>query len=210
MKYLAVICVLAATVSMASAATGTVTYDVVYGGGSFDVYATVVPGNGGLSFFYLKFGENTTSLNNSAPTAAAWDGSNISTMKMMGFSQAQCPTSSFPNDLSGGQNPSLDPVFMVYGVGQLPGPATWQPLPGGYVYMGGTPAPIGAPVLLGDGTYTGEAPTVLEWAANVFVNDAGTDAMAVDSEVNIIPEPATMSLLVLGGLGVLLRRKQRR
>ena len=52
----------------------------------------------------------------------------------------------------------------------------------------------------------------LVFLTNVNVFDApgetGTGSASVTTEVVVIPEPATMSILAIGGLGALLRKRR--
>jgi len=55
--------------------------------------------------------------------------------------------------------------------------------------------------VLGRGVLTGKWRDGTSWFTNIFRNDSTTPILA-------IPEPATISLLALGGLAVLRRRRR--
>lgn len=177
---------------------------------SFDVMATVSTDNAGLQSFCINFGPNVLTLANDAPQAPIWDGSDFGTIEQIGFSLGRAPNVSFPLQLAAAQDITKGAAYMVFDVGQLPGPAAWPaaPFPNTKVYLGGVPAAIPAPTKIGHGTCTNPIAIadVTAAGANVFDNDSGVGNTA--ATVDVVPEPATMSILVIGGLGMLLRRRR--
>jgi len=73
----------------------------------------------------------------------------------------------------------------------------------GYTVYGSTSVPRAMTVA--SGTYTGAAPTIVRADFTVFAETRDGDAYVPDA-VLIIPEPATLGLLGLGGAAVLRRR----
>ena len=80
-----------------------------------------------------------------------------------------------------------------------------------------------APLLLGSGTYLGPdlpdflpgaGPAGLDIGFNLFTADSGTDtdaAQTINTTREIVPEPATIALVTIGGMSLLgLRRRRRR
>lgn len=180
----------------ASASAATVSLKTVEtSAGQYDLVADITDDCGGLSFFSIEL-SNITSAVNMAPADM------FGTIAIAGFTVGGTDLSA-PGELFAGQN-STSPTSLIYGVG-----------------TGGSYTPIGMSqknipwdepwVLLG--TLTAET-GLTPWdfmseetcSANVFV--ASGDATAVAATVEIVPEPATMSLLVLGGVGALLRKKR--
>ncbi|NQU76028.1 MAG: PEP-CTERM sorting domain-containing protein, partial [Planctomycetes bacterium] len=103
-------------------------------------------------------------------------------------------------------------AVMVYGFGQYA--SNILPLGG---WSAGPPhteiqAVYGAPLLLAEGTYTGSfgLDNVVNYTAVVFAADSGTDAIGIPQGLEVIftPEPATMSLLLIGAVGALVRRRR--
>jgi hypothetical protein len=194
------------------ASAATVTYTITYGGGNFTVDATV-DGTvcNGLTGFKLDFDPvTTTSLVNTSSWAIMRDA--MFNMYGVGFNQARQPTAALPMQLLAGMDPMTRAAYKMPGVGisAVPFPA---PIAGD-VYLqppvGLDPIPL--PANLGSGTYTGAIP-VLDPQKNVQANvyDLSGGVMEVplaDIEVIFVPEPATMGMLVIGGLGILLRRRR--
>ena len=194
MKVLAALIVSLAMVASASAAI-VVTLDAAPAGpGTYDLTATLSgDASGGLSFFSIELAGITSALN-MAPVDLF-----MGTIPIAGFTVGGADLAG-PGELFAGQN-STSPATLIYGIGTG----------GSYVPMG-TPKniPWDEPaVLLGvvsapDGLTAQDMVTAA--SINVFVVSGDAAAIGVD-EVVLTPEPATMSLLVIGA-AALLRRKR--
>jgi len=177
------------------------------GPGTFTITADVSLDNGGLATYGIELSGFDT-LDNLGPmvngmdiTWASW---------VMGFTMFR----SAANDvqLAAAQDTVTVGAVMVYGFGQSAGtlipPAGWA--------VGPTPIMVqedyDAPLLLAEGTYTGSfgLDNVVSYTAVVFEADSGTDAIGIPQGLNVIftPEPATMSLLLIGAVGALVRRRR--
>jgi hypothetical protein len=63
------------------------------------------------------------------------------------------------------------------------------------------------PLLVGSGTYSGAAPTLVLVSATVLDNDAPPSYVS-DADSVIVPDPITIGLLGFGAMGLLLRRRR--
>jgi hypothetical protein len=163
--------------------------------GTFDLYASASLGdNAGIAFF------NVDLVNILTATQQSPKGLDDSLFITRGFDLGG-------GDLTGdgalwaGQNTASGdaPDNLVYGIGQTAGSFGTLGTPRG--------VPWDAPVLIGSGTYSMDTNPEFgaEVVGNVFTAEGGVDAEAAD--VVLIPEPVTLSILALGGL-VMLRRKR--
>ena len=216
MRTTIVIGMMALLASVASA--NMLTIDITYGGGNFTVDATVSDaGNGGLKAFSIDFGSDVTSLVNDTHKGTVAD-AGFANFESVGFSDVREPGGSYTDILSAGQNGLATAVrtpiaaFQVYHVGQLgSSPVTYTP-PTGWSWAGPAIPALSAPYQLGHGTYSGATMDMTDldaYSASLYDTDSGVSAHAPGSiVVNFIPEPATMSILAIGGLGILLRRRR--
>ena len=210
MRTTIVIAMMALLAGVASAAT--VTFTITYGGGNFTVDATVNAAVGnGLTFFKLDMDPaTTTTLTNTSSQGLILDAINSVTFGVA-FNQSRGPTGSFPMQLAGGMDPGTRAVYKMPGVGivSVPFPAAD---PGDVYVVGPLGDPIPMPANLGSGTYTGAMPALDAtkiMQANVYDLVGGIlEVPLADIDVVFVPEPATMGMLAIGGLGILLRRRR--
>ena len=164
--------------------------------GTFDLYASASLGdNAGIAFF------NVDLVNILTATQQSPKGLDDSLFIVRGFDLGG-------GDLSGdgamwaGQSTASDdaPDNLIYGIGQTAGTFGTLGSPRGI--------PWDAPVLIASGTYSMNPASPWfgdEVVGNVFTAEGEVDAAAAD--VILIPEPVTLSILALGGLALLRRRR---
>lgn len=195
MRFITALTLCFAVALTANAATVVSLKTVETTAGQYDLLAEISEDPcGGLSFFSIQL-TNITSAVNMAPTDM------FGTIPLAGFTVGGTDLSA-PGELFAGQN-STSPSSLIYGVG-----------------TGGTYTPMGTVqknipwdepwVLLGTiaadpGLTPWDFMTEATSSANVFA--AVDDPTAIAAEVQIVPEPVTMSLLIVGG-GVLLRKRR--
>jgi hypothetical protein len=182
----------------------TVTYELIgsnVGAGTFEVYATVV-GGGGLAFYGFDL-VGATGITNMGP----WSQFSGGAGGELGFGTARSGNGTIPvNPVSGAQD-TTTPASLVYNVGISGGSLT------GPHYGTLVQEVYGAPVLLATGSYTdsGAVGFGLDTGANVFVTNSGVDAdpaTSLNTVKTIIPEPATMLVLLGGALMAVIRRRR--
>jgi len=178
-----------------------------YGPGTWQVLASASLGdNYGIAGFGIAMTGAATIVNES-PMATLFDGTDLYDV---GFQLMR--TAMDVNPVTGCIDPTTQGVPVAYGVGQTAGDLLADLGGTGWMYTGIRVNPTyGAPVLLAAGTYSGDAPEIdfQSWdtAAIVFLSDTGT-AVGYAAVVPPKPiEPMTLSLVLLGGLGVLRRRR---
>ena len=171
--------------------------------GYFTVKATVSGDNFGLASYKITM-TGWDALYQFSPKADITDG--LFGTQAIGFETLRSANGSTP--MTGAQPTVLgDPALLTYGIGQT---ATSLTVPSGWSITG-TPTnnPFQQPVLLLVGTYSGGTPTVAQTGMGgvtritVFTSDDAVDVV----EADLIPEPATLALLGLGGLLALRRRR---
>ena len=211
MKRLALLVVVALMVAPAMAKPLVVIDVRLDGAGNFELAANAtgqVPGypgtgNGGLSGFNLVLDSYVSADNLSPkyldPAAQVFKGFQVGTA-----------TWTSPGDLFDGMI-SSNPDTLLYDVGIAPGDPVGAMLTRGVPWDGPwcvIAAGVGEPdynacnelILLNR-----QDPTVQASSANVWT-DQGV-ATVVEADVWFVPEPATMTMLVLGGLAILRRRR---
>ena len=187
------------------------------GPGTWSVYAEISGGTAGLSDFGLNVvgsgGAMVTDSTNMSPMAVDWDGS---TLTQYGFNEQRSDgwngvgiVANQPSIYPGENDPERD-AMVLQGVGISAGSQA------GYIQS----AVWDVPVLLAEGTYSLSSPGEITvsgipvWNLLSIVGSGweGPGNLETASEVEsdtepVVPEPATLSLLVIGGLA-LLRRKR--
>jgi len=210
MKTLAIIALIVGFASVAraggmpGAGEAVVIYDLQidpHGAGTWQVFASASIGdNYGIAAFAIDM-TGTATIVNEAPMATLYDGTDLYDV---GFQLVR--STADENPISGSIDTTTSGILIAYGIGQTAGDLLADLGGGsGWSYSGAkVNETYGVPVLLASGVYTGDAPeidfTSLDTAANVFISDTSTQTEPA------IPEPMTLGLVLLGGLGVLRRR----
>lgn len=169
--------------------------------GTFDLYASASPGdNAGISFFNVDLVGILTATHQS-PRAL-----DLGTGTVRGFTVGRGDLAGDGPLFAGQDTSSGTTASLIFGIGQTAGSFTLLPL--------GTDVgvPWAVPVLLASGTYSTNPASPdfgQEVVANVFtaVDDVDAAAADVTTLVTRIPEPVTLSILALGGLALLKRRR---
>ena len=181
-----------------------VTFDMqAHGNGTYDLYAsTPIADSAGIAGFNVDLVNILTAVHES-PRAL-----DLGVGAVRGFTSGRTDLAG-PGALFAGQN-TTDLASLIYGIGQTPGTFAMIPL--------GTDVgvPWTAPVLLASGTYDLAGPSPWfgnEVLANVFTQaydgaPPAPEGFVVSADVALIPEPVTLTLLGLGCLAVLIRRRR--
>ena len=208
-------CVL--TLSIASAQAAIVTLDLQLDtvAETWQVYALITGGSEGLSDFGLNVvgsgGAVVTGSTNKAPTATNFDGSEVTQygfydMRSNGVNGVGIVANQ-PSIYPGVNDPAKD-ALVLKDVGISAGSQAGNLIS----------AVWAVPVLLAEGTYFGDLGTIVAagagtwnlledgWAGPGHLEPA-SGVLSGSVQIGEVPEPATMSLLVIGGLA-LLRRKR--
>jgi len=206
MKKLAIMALIVGFAGVTMAGAAVVNYDLQIdptGPGTWQVLASASLGdNYGIAGFGIAMTGVDTIVNES-PMATLFDGTDLYDV---GFKLVR--SAADVNPVSGSIDTTTTGVLVAYGVGQTAGDLLADLGETGWMYIGAKVNEVyGAPVLLASGTYSGDAPEIdfqaLDTAVNVFTSDTGTATEAA----TVVPEPMTLGLVLLGGLGVLRRRR---
>lgn len=185
-----------------------VTFDLQdHGDGTFDLYAsTPIPDSSGIAGFNVDL-VNILTATHESPKA-----DDTALFVTRGFTSGRIDLAG-PGALFAGQDTSSGsvPDNLIYGIGQTPGTFPTNPLNPNNVGV-----PWTAPVLIASGTYDIQGPD--PWFGNQVLANVFTQAyqgappppegFVAVAGVVLIPEPATLGLLVLGGLTLLRRRRK--
>lgn len=205
------------------------TVTLTYGSGVFDVTIGVDPNAGyeGLAIVKVPLKDYTTVLNQipllDCEKEAGPPGPTGNESALYGFHQVRSADDVSP--VAAAQD-TVNGVGIWYGVGQVAGDMTYDDYynPTDFALRWNVRnADFGAPVLVANGTYTGATPdfddgdefgvrlTVFNTTAGYGESNTDVTELDQDTEIEliVIPEPATLGLLTIGGIAVLLRRRRR-
>ena len=172
--------------------------EVVASGGNFTLYVTDTVADTATNRGIQGVDYNLTG----AVTAFTFD-ANIATVVVSpatvgGFVTATSATiGSFYNVVAAQTDFTNNPERLFVNVGQ-----------GAFSKVGVyTTVNIADPMVVGTGTYTGAAPTISSASANVLSDNGTGGYSASTATVEIVPEPMTLTLLGIGALALIRRRK---
>ena len=167
-----------------------------YMDGTFELYASASLGdNAGISFFNVDL-VNILTATHQSPKGVDMDAGFVT----RGFTGG-APDLAGDGALFAFQN-TLDAPTLIYGIGQTAGTFNTAGSPRG--------VPWAVPVLIASGTNPANPDFGPEAVANVFTTDGevGAEAAQVTTHVTRVPEPVTLTMLGLGGLAMLIRRRR--
>jgi len=174
------------------------------GGGAYVVKARLAGAsasdNGGISYAWVEL-SNVDTATCSLPQVLWGTGPG----KAGGFVLLRSGEGSNPSLPIGGAQDSVGMVggVCIYGLGIGDVDMAKQMPPGSYTYDPGQIIPRS--MVVGGGTYTGAPPEITGAGFNVFAGIGDPDTFI--PSVVIIPEPVTLSLLALGALALIRRRR---
>ena len=204
-KLLAVMMVLAIA---GSASAATVEYWIETDGSNFDIYCQITEYDAdikGLSLCKAEVSDNIDDCTNMLPIVKAFGAFSKAGFTVLRsadddpeIAAGQDTLGSIPTDVLAG--------FGLYEVDMTALYVDGTPM--GYTYTfipaSGTAA---QPLLVGSGTYSGTAPTLVDVSAYVIDDDSVSGYSTADAV--IVPEPITIGLIGVGAMGLLLRRRRR-
>ena len=221
--------VLAASfVVMALAATSAMGVTITYclndnGDGTFEVYGCTSDDNGGIAVYGFVLNGTETSIQHVSPYGKLGPVALFGAFSILRTADVPPGASSTVFASQDFTNAAALPAGMEYGYGQVAGDATasiswWGATPQFPVY--GVPGACdpccgnAVPALIATGTYDGPFCTIdFDYAAvdntgACFESAGSLVAVAADIVLCKIPEPATMTLLGAGVLGLLIRKRR--
>lgn len=206
---LRVAAVLTIAFSAAAANAANVAYTMIVDpGGTFDVFASASLGdNAGIAGYGVPLSGGITSVDHNSPFGSfATGGPGNGPIGLSLFRSDDDVTS-----LAAAQDTVSPTPYLIYGFGQTAGDLSTFPGLGG-IFGDSQQLAYGAPLLIASGTWDGISPGFgAPVETNVFVDNqsAATMAALVSTSVQAVPEPASIVMLSMGGVGLLVWRRRR-
>ncbi|CAK9090439.1 Uncharacterized protein SCF082_LOCUS52628 [Durusdinium trenchii] len=195
--------------SAAAANAANVSYTMIVDpGGTFDVFASASLGdNAGIAGYGVPLSGGITSVDHNSPFGSfATGGPGNGPIGLSLFRSDDDVTS-----LAAAQDTVSPTPYLIYGFGQTAGDLSTFPGLGG-IFGDSQQLAYGAPLLIASGTWDGTTPGFgAPVETNVFVDNqsAATMAALVSTSVQAVPEPASIVMLAMGGVGLLVWRSIR-